>query len=346
VKEYLLSQGWCPTEWNYKKDKNKRFIYVDGKKVKTSPKLTEDSFASVEGDIPKLVARRNILKHRRSMLLNEEKGTGLLTLVRDDGRIAAEGIPQATPTGRYRHKGVVNIPSIYAPYGREIRSCFTVPTSKVMIGTDAKGLEARMEAHYCYPFTGGKEYAAELLEGDIHSKNAKVFGTDRNGAKAPKYALVYGCQPDKLSEILGCSKKKAKELWHGFWDTNTALKEFQAECLDEWKSNGGWVLGLDGRKLFIRSPHAIVNTKFQSAGSIVVKYATVLLFNEWIPQYNVDAKLIIHQHDEFQAEGNPEHVGIHCYLANKAFEEAGEYFNINVPIEGESIVGKNWSETH
>jgi hypothetical protein len=66
-----------------------------------------------------------------------------------------------------------------------------------MIGVDAKALEARTEAHNCYPFTGGQEYAALLLEGDVHANNALLFGTDRDGAKAPKYAL-------KLAHVKSC----------------------------------------------------------------------------------------------------------------------------------------------
>jgi DNA polymerase-1 len=210
VKEYLKTQGWIPREWNYKK-KNGRFVYEGKDRVKTSPKLTEDSYGSIKGGIGQQVARRNILSHRRTLLKSKdpkkEDTHGLINLIRDDGCIPAEGVPQAAVTGRYRHSKIVNIPAANieketgrlifypekqkVPYGTELRSMFYCPDEDyVMVGIDASGLEARMEAHYCYPYPGGKEYAFDILDGDIHEKNAVFFDTDRNGAKSPKYALI------------------------------------------------------------------------------------------------------------------------------------------------------------
>jgi DNA polymerase I-like protein with 3'-5' exonuclease and polymerase domains len=347
VKEYLLSKGWRPTTWNYKKDKRGKFIYGnDGKKIKTSPQLTEDSFKSVKGNVPEKIARRNILSHRKSLLYNEKEGTGLISFIRSDGRIAAEGIPLATPTARYRHKQIVNIPSEDTVLGSEIRSCFIARNGYYLIGTDAKGLEARMEAHYCYPYTGGAEYARELLDGDPHEKNMQIFNCSRRLAKNGKYALLYGCSPPKLAETIGCSPKKAKQYWNDYWDQNIPLKELKVESEKEWRANKGWVRGIDGRKLFVRYPHTIINTLFQSAGSITVKKATVLLFNEWLPKTEIDAKLVIHQHDEHQAEIAEKDIVTYCYLSEKSFEEAGRYYKLNIPIEGECKIGKDWSETH
>lgn len=201
VKDYLLSQGWQPTQWNYKKD-GKRVLYDEnGEKIKTSPKLTEDSFDSVEGDIPKLVARRSVLLHRRGTISNikDPENKGWLSNIRADGRIEACAVPQACNTGRFRHSVVVNVPkaSPKVPYGTEMRSLFKASPGYVMVGVDAKALEARTEAHNCYPFTGGEAYAHTLIDGDIHAANAAIFGTDRDGAKAPKYAL-------KLAHVKSC----------------------------------------------------------------------------------------------------------------------------------------------
>ncbi len=58
------------------------------------------------------------------------------------------------------------------------------------IGIDADGLESRVEAHYCYPFKGGKEYAYELLDGDVHQNLADKIGIDRKTAKSVKYGVT------------------------------------------------------------------------------------------------------------------------------------------------------------
>lgn len=209
IKTYLLSQGWIPTTWNYQKRKgSKQFEYgEDGKKIPTSPKLTEDSYSTIKGELPNLIARRNILKHRKGLIYSfstqQKRPIGWLTNIRDDGRIEAKAIPQACNTGRYQHSVIVNVPkaSKKVVYGEELRSLFHVPNDWDMVGVDAKALEARTEAHNCFPFPGGEAYAHELIDGDIHAANAILFGTDRDGAKSPKYAL-------RLAHVKSCELRE------------------------------------------------------------------------------------------------------------------------------------------
>jgi len=345
VKSYLLSHGWVPTQYNTKKEGRRN--------VRTSPKLTEDSFASVGGSIPALVTKRSALVSRKRLLFNVRKKdsrlTGLINLVRSDGRISAEGIPQATNTGRFRHKNVVNIPAERAVYGKEVRSLFVPGDGYVLVGSDAAALEARIEAHYCYKFPGGEQYAHELIDGDVHAKNAKWFDTDRDGAKSPKYLLSYGGAAARLSETLGCSLQRAEEIYNAFWSNNTALAGFRDAIAQQWESrggkSGGYLIGLDGRKIFIRSPHSAVNLTFQSGGSIIVKYATILL-NQWVKKHGIDAHQVIHYHDEFQFEVKEKYISQFRELSEKSFVKAGERFNLNVPIKGTTQVGMSWAETH
>ena len=353
VNEYLLSVGWQPDEWNYKTDRNGRPEYDEqGQKIPTSPKLTESSFESVQGDIPKLVARRNILIHRQRLLKNTRKDgkeTGWLNQLRSDGRLEASGIPLATNTGRYRHSGVVNVPSVDAVYGADIRSLFTAGAGLQLVGVDAAALEARIQAHYVYPYKGGKELADLLVHGDIHESNAALWGVSRKEAKSPYYCLMYGGQAAKLAETMGCSLQDAQEYYDMFWGNYAPLAAFRDTIGGVWKQRGGkksgYLKGLDGRKLYARSQHSLVNMMFQSGGSIVVKLATVLT-DRWVKKYNINSWQVLHMHDEFQRETDPNHVELVQALSCKAFEEAGRYFKMNVPIVGTAKVGANWRDTH
>lgn len=336
VKDYLLTQGWVPTE------------YTD----KGSPKLTEDSFASVKGEIPEKVARRNVLLHRSRLLENttkqgEEKG--LLNMIRKDGRITAGGIPQGTPTGRYRHTGIVNIPRVGSVYGAELRSLFIPRAGWLMVGCDAAALEARMEAHYCYTFKEGIVYATELLDGDVHSKNAEAFNCERAVAKSVKYACTYGAQPKKISMTLRCSLMKARKLYKNFWNKSIALAELKEQVTKVWEQrggkNGGYLKGLDGRKLYPRSEHSIVNMLFQSAGSIVVKTATCIVDSE-VEKEKLHARQMIHFHDEWGYEVYPGDVEKFKEISLAAFVKAGELYKMHVPIVGDAKVGVNWKEVH
>lgn len=358
VKDYFLKQGWQPTQWNYKKDPATGFRMKDsrGQHIKSSPKLTEDSYDTIQGDLPRLIAERAVLLHRRSLIFNirktDGKYTGWANIVRPDGRISADAIPQATNTGRYRHKGIVNVPkaSERVLYGQELRSLFIVPEGKKMVGVDAKALENRIEGHYTAFFDGG-EYANTLLEGDPHTSNAVAFSNalgievDRNLSKSIKYAITYGAQPPKVAETAGVKPKAGKMLFETFWKNNPALAHLYRSVQKQIKKRG-YLVGLDGRRIRIRNEHAALNALFQCAGSLTVKKATSLLWEGYVPQHELDAKIVLHFHDEFQAEVGNSDVDKYVELALASFKDAGEAFNLNIPIEGDAQVGTNWKDTH
>lgn len=185
VKKYLLEQGWQPTQWN----KSKKTGQI------TSPKLTEDSFDSIQGDLGKQIARRGILRHRRNTIQNYEDSDnmGILSKIRSDGRVPAEAITCGTPTGRSTHTGAVcNVPKAKPKivYGKEMRSIFCVKDPYVMLGADLKQIEALVTAHYASLFDNGA-YIRILSEVEsIHDYNATLIERDRDTAKSFQYALV------------------------------------------------------------------------------------------------------------------------------------------------------------
>jgi len=338
LKEFLLSQGWEPTQWTAPTKLNPN----------GSPQITEDSFHTIKGDMGKLLAERAVLKHRLGMLFNINKEgelKGWINTVRDDGRLEAGGIPQGTPTGRYRHIGVVNVPKAdeKIPYGPEFRGLFIPKPGYKFMGVDAAALEARIEAHYCFTMRGGKEHAEALLNGDIHQRTADALGITRNHAKTVKYAVTYGARPKKLSKTLDCSLKEAEAIYNGFWEANPALAALYKAVERAYKSRG-FLVGLDGRKLLIREDHKLINTLFQSGGSIVVKTATAYLANSI---KKLDAKQVMHFHDEMTIEFNQDiDEEIIKESARQAFKKAGEFWKLNVVIEGEPKVGSSWAEIH
>jgi len=107
----------------------------------------------------------------------------------------------------------------------------------------------------------------------------------------------------------------------------------------------GTFRSIHGAKLYARSPHALVNMMFQSAGSVTVMYATIFL-DKLLRHAKLDANQVIHMHDEFQIEVLEKDTDRVVELALKSFELAGKYLKMNVPIIGEAKVGKNWAECH
>ena len=67
-------------------------------------------------------------------------------------------------------------------------------------------------------------------------------------------------------------------IFEGFWDSAKPLADFKEALTTWWKDFGEkkYIKGIDGRKIPTRSPHALVNSQFQSAGVICAKKAMVL----------------------------------------------------------------------
>jgi len=351
VKNYLLTQGWVPSEYNYQKDAKGYFAKDEnGELIPTSPKLTEDSFASVTGEVPKLVARRNVLIHRQRLLENVRTDgslSGLLNNVRSDGRVEARCIPQGTNTGRATHSNIVNIPSIHAAYGAEIRDLFIVADGYTLVGVDAAALEARIFAHFMLNYPGGDVLADLVLHGDIHQENADMWNCSRNDAKSPYYALMYGAQVPKFTATLKCSARDGQKYYDAFWEKYKPLELFKQDLTKAWESRGGkkggFIRGIDGRKLHARSQHSLVNLMFQNAGSVVVKVAG-LFIDKW--SSHLDSHQLIFYHDEYEYEVLNEHVAEFLPITEKAFKKAGEWFKLNVEIVGTPKTGKSWLEVH
>lgn len=177
LKEWLLSRGWSPTLWNFKKDKrNKPIRGEDGKYIKTSPKIQEGgricpNLLALDGELPGLVVRWFSLRNRGAVLRGWLDNEQLLKNER-----LPSGSSGITPTHRQKHTCVANIPKAEEGVllGKEFRSLFVAKDGNVLVGYDASALEARVTGHYTHKYDGG-EYARELLEGDIHTKNAWVF---------------------------------------------------------------------------------------------------------------------------------------------------------------------------
>ena len=348
VKNYLLKSGWNPTNWNYEKDKfNKPVRDKKGDMIKKSPKIPKeieewDEIAELTNNPAiKLLAEYNKASHR----LGQVKG--LISNVRSsDHRIEAQANSCGCNTTRMQHRIVVNIPKaeekVY--YGKQMRSLFICPPDRVILGIDASALEARVEASYLFPFD--PDAAREILEGDIHEKNSRLFGVSRSLAKSGKYALTYGCSPTKLAAILKRPAHEANKLYDAYWEGNPGLKQLKEKVEEAYKKHG-YLLAIDGRPLSIRYKHALINTLFQSAGSIIMKKA-LILFSEILGlYYDKDVyKFIGNFHDEIQLEVHPSIAVELGNLGVNFIRDAAKEFNMKVPFTGEFKIGKNWSETH
>jgi len=223
-------------------------------------------------------------------------------------------------------------------YGSEMRSLFTVPEDKVIVGADLSGLELRCLAHYMKD----DSYTEEILSGDIHTANQKAAGLKtRDESKRFIYAYLYGGGDALIGKICGGGMALGKKIKEQFLSNTPALAVLRKRI--EHASKKGWIKALDGRKVYVRSPHSALNFLLQSAGAIIAKRAWEI-FHILADDYEYKQLGVIH--DEIQIECDPAIADEIGSLVVEAMEQTTDYYKLNCPITGEYKIGRSWNETH
>ena len=262
--------------------------------------------------------------------------------VQEDGRVHGRVTTNGAITGRMTHQSpnMAQVPSVNSQFGKECRDCWVVPEGQRLVGVDASGLELRMLAHYM----GDEEFTNVLLRDDIHTRNQLASGlATRPQAKAFIYAFLYGAGDAKIGSIVGGSATDGANLKQRFLRNTPALESLRERVTRA--SGRGYLTGLDGRRLRVRSEHAALNTLLQAAGAIVMKKALVIL-DVYARQWNLNYKLIGNIHDEVQSEVAEHQAEKYGWLAVECLKAAGVEFNLRCPLDGEYKVGTTWAETH
>ena len=265
-----------------------------------------------------------------------------LDAVKDDDRVHGYVNSNGAVTGRMTHSSpnMGQIPAVYSPYGRECRDVWTVPEGYKLVGMDASQLELRMLAHYM----NDEGYTNEVLNGDIHTANQLAAGLEtRDQAKTFIYAFLYGAGDAKIGSIVGGTAVDGKRLKEKFLANTPSLGRLRERV--GMASRRGYVLGLDKRRVYVRSAHAALNTLLQSAGAIVMKKALCLL-DEYAILWGIDYNFIGNIHDEIQTEVREEKAEVFGSLATSCMQASGLYYKLNCPLEGDYKVGNTWADTH
>ena len=246
----------------------------------------------------------------------------------------------ATHRASHRNPNLSQVPS-----DERFRRLFTASPDLVMVGADLSGIELRMLAHYLARYDGGR-YADILLNGDIHQENADKIGISRRQVKTVTYAFLYGAGDQKIGTSFDGSlgedkaKRKGKEIRKAFVDAIPGLSDLLQAV--KRAAERGYVRGLDGRNISVDKGHVALNYLLQGSAAIIAKRWMVL----------ADAQLDSHSHqlgfihDELQYETIPASVNDLKFLLELTAVQAGEYYNLRLPIAAEAKSGKNWAEVH
>ena len=371
MKQFLLNEGWKPAKWNYKKDPDTGRPAKDerGQLIPTSPKLEQgDPFRGVDGKVGKLCAKRIQVRHRRSNI------EGWINNVREDGRISGR-VSGIAATGRMKHSGIVNVPKPSAFYGKQMRKCFSSREGFTLIGTDAKSCQDRMLAQRAHV----QEFTDMLLNGDKskgtdgHSLATKAVNRalekhslpfiKRDKGKNFNFAWKFGASDNKLGEMVDKGKNVGGDIREEIRNVFPAQAALVDKLTEEWRSNAktrindwgkleyynGWIIGLDGRPIHIKSEHQILVYMLQSDEAIYMSKVYCQVYKDLCEHYTwgKDFGIVCFYHDEVTVEIKEEYANEAALIIEQAFTKVSDFFEmLHCPQGGEAEIGDNWCVIH
>jgi len=348
----LLALGWQPEEFT---DAGNPKPFDKGK---LSPSLERFLETNPVPEV-ELIARWMSVNGRGNMI-----NTWIDNWNEDDRCIHGKLFVADTLRLRHQAPNTANIPAVrvgkdgnvlrgelgYFTY--EARDLWVARPGRVLVGTDAAGLELRMLAHYL----NRPDFTRAVVEGDPHQYNADTVGITRPQAKTLIYAILYGAGDAKVARTLGLpvitkrgrdgktfdtspEGKKVKELFL----ERLGIKELIEECKDEQRN--GRVSLVDGSQVICPSPHAALNYKLQGGGARVMARGAIFIDGA-VRSGGWDCLKVGDIHDEWQCDCDVGDAEPYSGASVQAIRDAGQDLNLLVPLDGEAKVGKTWAETH
>ncbi len=334
VKSYLYSIGWVPDEWNFEK--------INGKFIKKSPKITESSLEKLGGTAT-TISTYYTLRSRQGIL------KGWIEAAKADSRLHGRMWTIGTPTFRCRHEVVANIPSVDTIYGPELRSLLVAEEGMSIVGADSSGNQMRGLCHYI----GNDDFTNEVINGDVHQRNADALGVSRKLAKPFLYAFLFGGGAGKLGSILtgntdakvgAIAKEKFQNSIPGMKALTDKLESEFERTENIFGKGKGFIRGLDGRIVFVASKHQVLNYLLQTAEGVTCKAAIVYL-NKKLKERNIKYYINHFYHDELCVVCKTENAEEVMQLSVEAFTEAPKAFGV-MCMSGSAHAGENYARVH
>lgn len=348
----MTHRGWKPTvltegaEEAVKQGKRTRAECVAALDVKVDEATIKDL---PYPEIPLIL--EYLMLNKRIGQLSQGK-QGWLRHVKN-GRIHGRVKTMHTVTHRCAHSNpnMAQVPAVGSPFGRECRELFEPTEGLVLVGCDASGCQVRCLAHYLGFWDKGN-YARIVTKGDFHEANRAAMGLkERNDAKAPFYAFLFGAGADKITELTGKDGRKVlNDLESGIPGLSSLINGVKAT-----RKRNGFLRGLDGRKYFVHSDHVALVSIIQGAEAIIMKLACIIA--DWNLQMeglvpldddpvNGHYESVLNVHDEMQFETLPCLSWFVGQVQAEAIKAAGIFLNLNCEMAGEYKIGKSWADTH
>jgi DNA polymerase-1 len=330
------------------------------KKTKTGQYATGEEILSYLANDNPIV--KDILEWRQMVKLQSTYIDALPNQVdKKTGRVHTDYMQTVAATGRLssNNPNLQNIP-IRTERGRLIRKAFIARDENyTLVSADYSQIELRIIAAL-----SGEENMIKAFQNneDIHrSTAAKVFNVpleevtkeQRSNAKTVNFGIIYGVSAFGLSNQTNLSRKESAELIDAYYATYPKLKSYMQNQVDFARENG-YVQTVLGRRRYLKDINSAnqmvrsgaernaVNAPIQGSAADIIKIAMITIYNR-LTSENWKSKMLLQVHDELVFDVYYSELEKIQPMIKYEMENA---FKLEVPLEVEIGLGKNWLEAH
>ena len=305
---------------------------------------------------------QDILDWRQLVKLQNTYVTALpLQVDAKSKRVHTDYMQTVAATGRLssNNPNLQNIP-IRTERGRQIRKAFIArDENHTLISADYSQIELRIIAAL-----SGEENMIKAFTNneDIHKSTAsKVFNVpleevtreQRSHAKTVNFGIIYGVSAFGLSNQTSLSRSESKELIDAYYESYPKLRAYINEQVESARENG-FVQTVLGRRRYLKdinSANAVVrgaaernavNAPIQGSAADIIKIAMINIHQK-LQSENWKSKMLLQVHDELVFDVHNSELEKIQPMIKYEMENA---FKMDVPLEVELGMGKDWLEAH
>ena len=355
------------TEFNIGSPKQLGEILFERMKLLDKTKKTRTGQYSTSEDVLLKLAEdheiaRKVLEYREYEKLRNTYVDALPQMVSPiDGRVHTDYQQARAATGRLssNNPNLQNIP-IRTEKGRLIRGAF-IPRSKdfLFMSADYSQIELRIAAAFSKDKTMIEAFRNRR---DIHTTTAakvfkvaldKVTPDMRRKAKEVNFGILYGSTAFGLAQNLRISKTEAGEIIDSYFKEFAGIKRYMDDSIN-FAREKEYVETILGRRRYLRDINSrnittrgfaernAINAPIQGSAADIIKIAMVHI-HRWLQKEKLKSRMIMQVHDELIFDVHKDETDIVKPRVQELMKHA---VNLEVPMEVEVGVGKNWLEAH
>ncbi len=330
------------------------------KKTKTGQYATGEEVLSYLANEHHIV--KDILEWRQMVKLQSTYIDALPNQVdKNTHRVHTDYMQTVAATGRLssNNPNLQNIP-IRTERGKLIRKAFIARDENyTLLSADYSQIELRIIAAL-----SGEENMIKAFQNneDIHrSTAAKVFNVpleevtkeQRSNAKTVNFGIIYGVSAFGLSNQTSLSRKESAELIDAYYTTYPKLKSFMSNQVDFAREHG-YVQTVLGRRRYLKDINSAnmmvksgaernaVNAPIQGSAADIIKIAMINIHKKLTAE-KWKSKMLLQVHDELVFDVHNSELEKIKPMIKYEMENA---YIMDVPLDVEIGIGKNWLEAH